>query len=649
MHFLKASYHKTKAHHKNFALLVLTALLTPLLIFGIYSIFPAKVKAVKQSFTKLDQKIEIEIWGLLNKDKIELKSNYDTPLKATLRSESLNLKNTLTIIPKDLLYPETEYKFDVIVRNWLGIKSKKSIIITTSSIPKVTLVNKIPDGSKVSANTTLIFDIDQEIDSKYYSFSSNPIYEYNQLSKNNQLQIKPKNSLNQGEDYSFTLRLKSQTLNYTNLITGNFSVIDPLLITESNPQNHQEMVLKNTSPKISFSKDINKETFLEAVSTEPLLEFNPNWLDSKTVELSLSKPMQTSTKYSLTISDKLKAQDGAVLTHPQIISFQTAGKIKVLNITPVGSLVPTNKLITVKFNQPVEHSSAESKFKISPKINGSFSWSNNSMFFKPSSLGLLINYSIKIEKGVKSIGGEDSLEVFSGNFTTTSERTRIIGYSVKKRPISATYFGIGAKKIVLVGTIHGSESNTGNMLTQWVSYLRTHQQLISKDRTFVIVAYANPDGKFLNQRFNANNVDLNRNWGTFDWQALTYWQSRSYPKGGGKVPFSEPETKALKSLINLEKPTHLITYHSAANMVIGDGIATTFGNWYAKKTGYKRVYGDNENDSDMSALGYIITGALEEWVSTKGVITLVVEFISSYQSEYQRNLTALKGLLTYPI
>lgn len=83
-------------------------------------------------------------------------------------------------------------------------------------------------------------------------------------------------------------------------------------------------------------------------------------------------------------------------------------------------------------------------------------------------------------------------------------------------------------------------------------------------------------------------------------------------------------------------------------MVLGDGIATAFGDWYASQTGYNRINGNGE-EQDVSALGYIITGTLEEWSSLLGKVTLVVEFISQTANEYSRNFPALKGLLTYPL
>ena len=176
-----------------------------------------------------------------------------------------------------------------------------------------------------------------------------------------------------------------------------------------------------------------------------------------------------------------------------------------------------------------------------------------------------------------------------------------------RKPI-VSYFGIGPKKILLIEQCTDVNQTPVNKIN-WVGYL-TNQGQIAKDRTFIIVPYANPDGTSKNQRFNAHGVDLNRNWDTPEWQSLTYLQNTSYPNGGGSAPFSEPETQALRNLILSEHPSRIVSYHAAANMVIGDGIADSFGDWYAAQTGYNRVKGDVQEDPNMSALGILLPGHL---------------------------------------
>lgn len=596
----------------------------------------------------LDESVEVELWGPIDKDSIEVKSNYDTPMEARLIKGSWPLQKKLLISPRDLLYPREKYRLEIVVSNFFGVKNSKTIYLTTKEVPKVTLANNFSDKTQISSKTKFEFNVDGKLDKKYLEFQSEPTFDYIQEANGDKVTISPKNKLKQGQTYSLSFSLLSQTLGDQVLFSDTVSVIPALEIVSSNPANGAETVLKQSTLEFVFNKPVTQEGFVEKIKIEPLVEYSLSWKDPQTLVITPNTALKTATKYAITFEDSVSGTDGSVLTESQIITFKTAGKVTVASFSPTGLNASTGSVLSVTFNQPVDQASAQANFSLSPSVDGSFSWSGTTMSYRTSGLALLTSYSITVRKGVKSIGGEDSTDSFSSSFTTTSERSRTIGYSVRGRSINATYFGTGSKKILLVGTLHGNEANTGNMLNSFIAYLRGNQQSIGSDRTFIVVPFANPDGSAANFRFNMNNVDLNRNFGTPDWQALTYWQNRSYPSGGGSGPFSEPESRALRDLILSDNVTHIITYHSNANMVLGDGIATAFGDWYASQTGYNRINGNGE-EQDVSALGYIITGTLEEWSSLLGKVTLVVEFISQTANEYSRNFPALKGLLTYPL
>src|SRR5436189_214334 len=77
--------------------------------------------------------------------------------------------------------------------------------------------------------------------------------------------------------------------------------------------------------------------------------------------------------------------------------------------------------------------------------------------------------------------------------------------------------------------------------------------------TLLLVPVANPDGLVIGRdtegRFNANHVDLNRNWGC-DWSTTAYWQSQLV--NPGERAFSEPETRAVAGLIRDLRPSAAI-------------------------------------------------------------------------------------------
>lgn len=632
---------------------VLTAILIYLPLIGlvVFSVTPPQVQdANSQVFRhQVDAPLFFEVFGSVQPNEVKLITSPPTPVKISINKGVNPLKYQVEVIPESIFLPDTNYNIEVIIPNWLGVESKKILKLKTGGLPKIVSATPGPQAQEVAADSALVFKLSSKVLRGDYLFTAHPSFPFTLKKAGDKISVTPLDKLVQGQNYKITLSYSDTNTTFAQLYVSDFTTVNPLNLISTNPTMDSLSVLKQTPLQFAFDKPIVKESFENNFSISPLTPGALAWLDDKNVQFIPTNSLLTNTNYSVTLGDQVKAVDNSQLADKITLDFKTAGPVKVVSTTPSGGAASLGSSITLTFDQPVDHTSAEKSFSISPPTEGSFAWNSNSLIFKPKSLTPLTNYKINLVTGVVSLGGENSKENYSASFTTTSERIRTIGYSVAGRAITAYYFGKGTKKILLVGTLHGSESNTGTMLSSWINYLRANQISIGEDRTFIIVPYANPDGRLSRTRFNSHNVDLNRNFGTPDWQALTYWQNRSYPKGGGSGPFSEPEARALRDLILSENPSRTITYHSAANLILGDGIAQSFGDWYSAKTGYKRGGSDEENESGVSALGYIITGTLEEWATLRGHVTLVVEFISAGSSEYSRNLPALKGLLTYPI
>ncbi|APY07165.1 peptidase M14 [Winogradskyella sp. J14-2] len=118
----------------------------------------------------------------------------------------------------------------------------------------------------------------------------------------------------------------------------------------------------------------------------------------------------------------------------------------------------------------------------------------------------------------------------------------IIGYSVEKRPIYSLRIGHGSKKILMWSQMHGNESTTTKALMDCVNLFLTNNKYpntILESCTLQIIPILNPDGAERYSRFNANNVDLNR-----DAQEL-----------------SQPESKVLRKVFNDFKPHYCFNLH----------------------------------------------------------------------------------------
>lgn len=132
---------------------------------------------------------------------------------------------------------------------------------------------------------------------------------------------------------------------------------------------------------------------------------------------------------------------------------------------------------------------------------------------------------------------------------------RVIGKSVKLNDLSVDSFGEHASPVLVLAGVHGNEIE-GVWLAQALA------ERWKKSFTFktgvVVFADANPDGRIAGTRVNANGIDLNRNLPSKDWSPIVL--NPKYPPG--PTAASEPEARALVSLIEELKPKAIISLHS---------------------------------------------------------------------------------------
>ena len=246
----------------------------------------------------------------------------------------------------------------------------------------------------------------------------------------------------------------------------------------------------------------------------------------------------------------------------------------------------------------------------------------------------------------------------------TDTKHEVIGHSVEGRPIESYTYGTGGTHLVFVGGIHGGyEWNSVLLAYQFMDYLEQNPTTLPANISVSVIPSANPDavyavagkeGQFLSTdvttdkealavaRFNANKVDLNRN---FDckWQPKSTWQSKSV--SAGTSAFSEPEAVALRDFFLAHTPDAVVFWHSQAGAVYasecGQGIlpkTTDIMNVYAKASGYKPI---------PSFDAYAVTGAAEDWLASLDIPAITVELKIHESVEWEENLAGSKALLDY--
>ncbi len=238
----------------------------------------------------------------------------------------------------------------------------------------------------------------------------------------------------------------------------------------------------------------------------------------------------------------------------------------------------------------------------------------------------------------------------------------VLGQSTEGRDIVAYHYGEGTKELLLVGGIHGGyEWNTVVLAYELMDYLMATPTAVPAGLKVSVIPVMNPDGlfktvgttdKFTKEqvptgtdatvpgRFNAKNVDLNRNFDC-DWQAEGKWQNKTV--SGGTAAFSEPESVAIKNYVEANKPAAVVVYYSAAGGVFAsnchNGVpaaTTALTNEYAKASGYPAYKEFNF---------YEITGDMVNWLAKINVPAISILLTNHTDTELTKNKAGLEAIL----
>lgn len=239
---------------------------------------------------------------------------------------------------------------------------------------------------------------------------------------------------------------------------------------------------------------------------------------------------------------------------------------------------------------------------------------------------------------------------------------QVIGSSVEGRPITATTYGTGDTHLLFVGGVHGGyEWNSVLLAYAMMDHLEATLSTIpanvrvsiipdlNPDGTFVVTGKSgrftaadvpNPDTRVADGRFNANGVDLNRN---FDckWAPTSTW--RGEVVSAGTEPFSEPEAAALRDYVLETTPDAVIFWHSQANTVY----ASECENGILPETlALMETYAVPASYGQVPAFdAYPITGDAEGWLASIGIPAITVELEGYRSIEWERNLAGTEAVL----
>jgi predicted deacylase len=360
------------------------------------------------------------------------------------------------------------------------------------------------------------------------------------------------------------------------------------------------------------------------------------------VQVAFGEDLARQTDYEV-VTSSVVAEDGSGLEGPHTLPFKMSGGPRVSGIN-IGSTGVTAGNVVITFDQPVADNQDIAKAVAVSGGAAVTSLKGGQLIVSLANVPRCGDFTIKITDALKS-----SFDVTGGSAWQHSARTlchtvRTIGYSSKGRAINAYYFGNGGTSVLYTGAIHGSESNTRDLMRQWIDYLEANARSIPADKTVVVVPEINPDGTAARSRTNARNVDLNRNFATGDWKKdITTVNNEPFPGGGGESPMSEPETRAIAGLASQLRPRIILSFHSVGGVVAANQAGDSGGkaSQYASLSGYGNVTGSTD-----STFEYSVTGTADDWYAQQlGVPSILVELSSSYSSQFSRNQKAMWAML----
>lgn len=214
--------------------------------------------------------------------------------------------------------------------------------------------------------------------------------------------------------------------------------------------------------------------------------------------------------------------------------------------------------------------------------------------------------------------------------TQTNTNPSVLATLPSGHNIDLYHFGPDKVDVLIIGSIHGSyEISTKMFVDSMIAELQNGSFTIPNNLGVSLIPCMNPVGCAGEPgnwagRFNSNDVDLNRNWGTL-WEPTAIMLDGVTPLNPGTGPFSEPENVAIKEYIERVRPRLTVFYHCC----IDPGFI--FLNSTAVNSGIFQPYMDYSR-FDVDPHDIILPGGSTEYLDEIGLNGVEVEFLRSQRT-----------------
>lgn len=224
--------------------------------------------------------------------------------------------------------------------------------------------------------------------------------------------------------------------------TGTASVLQ---VIDSEPLAGQELGLDEPIT-LYFDRALDCATAEEALRLEPGINGTVT-CNGAILILDPDTSYERASTYTLTISERLRGADGALLLEPYQIEFQTTGFLQVSEVFPAmdtADIPAQQTAITVIFNRPVvplltsaDEMELPDPLALDPPVSGSGEWINTSIYVYNTDEPLVgsTTYVATVPAGLTAVDGSVLPRDFSWVFSTqlaevTEYRPRDMGGSV---------------------------------------------------------------------------------------------------------------------------------------------------------------------------------------------------------------------------
>jgi predicted deacylase len=426
-----------------------------------------------------------------------------------------------------------------------------------------------------------------------------------------------------------------------------FKTVEPISVTATTLPANGVVTSPLAEVTIETDKEIAQLGDIELVAGDNKYKVAASFSGSK-ITIILPADLPRDANYTVLIG-AITGTNKETLTAPYKTGFYLSPGPKVTGWSLGDRKTPRSGVFTLNFDQQLGQQDINSVLKLyqdDTPISFNATIRGSTVNISPTSqLNTCASYRAVLSGNIVNNYGIPKSQQWTATSRVECSTAFRVGTSVQGRVIMGYSYGNGSKEVLYIGAVHGNEKNSKAILDKWMYEVEGNPGRIPAGTKVTVIPLVNPDGYAKSSRYNANNVDLNRNFAANNWKADVTVQGGSVMvNGGGTAPLSEPESSAIATYISSRRPALVLTYHSQGNIVESNEGAGA--NGYAQTYANLSKYAYTQGSSNGEFFAYDINGSLEQWAKDKlNQPVVLIELRTKTGDDFSRNKEAMWAML----